>query len=197
LFVNADAEFREGRAQSYLDPEHVEKIVRAFEAFRDIDGFAAVVTRETLAENEDNLNIRRYADNAPPPEPHDVRAHLAGGVPKREVNEKSALLTAHGLEPAVLFAARPDGAYLDFAPALVDRAAIRRVIEADAGVTARESALRTAFDTWWHAYRPRIVELLQTRNVMALRAEALESFAAAVAPVGKTCTDAATSVPAS
>ena len=32
------------------------------------------MTRKELQENDDNLNIRRYADNAPPPEPHDVRA---------------------------------------------------------------------------------------------------------------------------
>ena len=36
----------------------------------------------SCAANDDNLNIRRYADNAPPPEPHDVRAHLHGGVPR-------------------------------------------------------------------------------------------------------------------
>jgi len=33
--------------------------------------------------NDVNLNIHRYADNAPPPEPHDVRAHVVGGIPKR------------------------------------------------------------------------------------------------------------------
>jgi type I restriction enzyme M protein len=31
------------------------------------------------------LNIRRYVDTTPPPEPQDVRAHLHGGVPKVEV----------------------------------------------------------------------------------------------------------------
>ena len=33
-----------------------------------------------------NCNIRRYVDNAPPPEPHDVRAHLHGGVPVAEID---------------------------------------------------------------------------------------------------------------
>ena len=41
-------------------------------------GFSAIVSNTTLRENDYNLNIRRYADNAPPPEPHDVRAHLLG-----------------------------------------------------------------------------------------------------------------------
>ena len=52
-----------------------------------------------MAANDYNLNIRRYADNAPPPEPHDVRAHLVGGVPKAEVEANCRLLEAHGFNP--------------------------------------------------------------------------------------------------
>ena len=43
--------------------------------------------RSSEIEAEDfNCNIRRYVDNAPPPEPHDVRAHLHGGVPVAEID---------------------------------------------------------------------------------------------------------------
>ncbi len=83
LFINADREYFEGRAQNYLQPEHIEKIVSTWEAFADVPGFARVVERSELAENDDKLNIRRYADNAPPPEPQDVRAHLYGGCRRR------------------------------------------------------------------------------------------------------------------
>ena len=48
LFINADAEFTAGRAQNYLLPEHVEKIVSAYHAFADIPGYAAVVTHDEL-----------------------------------------------------------------------------------------------------------------------------------------------------
>ncbi len=41
LFINADAEYRAGRAQNYLEPEHIEKIVNAYQRFTDIPGFAA------------------------------------------------------------------------------------------------------------------------------------------------------------
>ena len=33
LFINADAELRAGRAQNYLDPEHIEKIVNAYQRY--------------------------------------------------------------------------------------------------------------------------------------------------------------------
>ena len=102
LFINADREYAEGRAQNYLCPEHIEKIVSAWQAFEDMAGFARVVGRAELSDNDDNLNIRRYADNAPPPEPHDVRAHLHGGIPKAEVEAKAALFAAHGFDPRQL-----------------------------------------------------------------------------------------------
>ena len=81
LFINADREYREGRAQNYLRPSTSRRSSRRTSLRERRYGFARVVTREELAENDDNLNIRRYADNAPPPEPQDVRAHLHGGVP--------------------------------------------------------------------------------------------------------------------
>ena len=112
LFINADAEFTAGRAQNYLLPEHVEKIVSAYQAFADIPGYATVVTHEELVANDVNLNIRRYADNAPPPEPHDVRAHLLGGIPRPRSPPRSDLFAAHGFDPMHVFVERDD--YYDF-----------------------------------------------------------------------------------
>jgi type I restriction enzyme M protein len=36
LFINADAEFYAGRAQNYLRPEHVEKIISTFDRYEDV-----------------------------------------------------------------------------------------------------------------------------------------------------------------
>lgn len=106
LFINADAEYYAGRAQNYLRPEHIEKIVWVFENFQALPGYSAVVTKEELEQNDYNCNIRRYADNAPPPEPQDVRAHLLGGIPKIEVEAKLALLAAHGFDPTRILVER-------------------------------------------------------------------------------------------
>ena len=78
---------------------HREDRQRLPSAFADIPGFAAVVAHDELAENDYNLNIRRYADNAPPPEPHDVRAHLLGGVPKAEVDGQGRAVRGPRLRP--------------------------------------------------------------------------------------------------
>ena len=59
--------------------------------------------RTNCAENDFNLNIRRYVDNAPPPEPQDVRAHLHGGVPETEVATHAGRFAAYGIDVAALF----------------------------------------------------------------------------------------------
>ncbi|WP_217218471.1 type I restriction-modification system subunit M [Deinococcus peraridilitoris] len=66
LFINADAEYHAGRAQNYLRPEHIEKIASTFERFADVPHYARVVDMRELAENDYNLNIRRYATILPP-----------------------------------------------------------------------------------------------------------------------------------
>ncbi|WP_438455711.1 N-6 DNA methylase [Vreelandella venusta] len=190
LFINADREYFEGRAQNHLMPEHIEKIAAIYEAFaagegQDVPGFARIVSVETLRENDYNLNIRRYADNAPPPEPHDVHAHLVGGIPQAEIEAKRPLLDAQGLDPSAVFAPKPgDAGYWLFRESIATKADIKPAIEHNAGVLAQEQALREAFETWWQRHRQSITALAQHREYAALRKELLNSFTESLHPVG-------------
>jgi type I restriction enzyme M protein len=183
LFINADAEYHAGRAQNYLRPEHIEKIASAFETFEAISGYASVVPREDLKSNDWNLNIRRYADNAPPPEPHDVRAHLVGGVPKAEVEAKRDLLSAHGLRADTIFVER-DSDYYDFDPAIKDRGEIKRRIENGRGVKAKEKKIKRAFGEWWQGHQEHFIELPNSRRLMEIRSDLLAAFVAEIMPAG-------------
>jgi type I restriction enzyme M protein len=187
LFINADREFFEGRAQNHLLPEHIEKILSIFDDFKAVPGFSAIVDNAALKEQGYNLNIRRYADNAPPPEPHDVRAHLLGGVPKAEVDAKAALFAAHGLDPQALLIQR-DAKYLDFKAALAKRSDIKPAIENNPGLLAKEAALRDAFDQWWQAHGQRIAQLADQGDnagrLVALRNDLLASFSESLEAVG-------------
>lgn len=175
LFINADRDYREGRAQNYLEPEHIEKIVSAYRTFEDVPAFARVVTREELAENDDNLNIRRYVDTTPEPEPQDVRAHLHGGIPVREVEAKVDLFAAHGMRPEHLLRPKDDG-YLQYADVVSDRHDLRRLIEADGGVIAAEATVTTAIGLWWKAEVTRFDKLQSTADLVELRKEFIETF---------------------
>ncbi|SFK10578.1 type I restriction enzyme M protein [Desulfomicrobium apsheronum] len=187
LFINADREFFEGRAQNFLLPEHIEKIVTTFDEFRAIDGFSAIVDNATLKTNDYNLNIRRYADNAPPPEPHDVRAHLVGGIPKAEVGDKAGLFRAHGLNPMDLLVER-DAKYFDFAPALDTRQALKVAVENNASLVGKETAIRAAFEQWWQTHGARITALSgqmdNAAGLVALRSDLLASFSQSLEAIG-------------
>ena len=183
LFINADAEFSAGRAQNYLLPEHVEKIVSAYHDFADIPGYATVVSHDELLANDLNLNIRRYADNAPPPEPHDVHAHIVGGIPKREVADAADLFAAHGFDPMRVFVER-DADYYDFGDTVASKTDLHALVIADPGVVSREVELTLAFDEWWAANAKFIVELPDTQALMATRSTLLDSFVSVLTPVG-------------
>ena len=79
LFVDAAQEgyFRPGKAQNYMDPEHIEKIVRVYHAIEDVDRFAHVADLTEIEANDFNLNISRYVDTTEPVEVMSVEEALA------------------------------------------------------------------------------------------------------------------------
>ncbi len=79
LFVDAAQEgyFRPGKAQNYIDPEHIAKIVKAYRAFEDVDRLAHVADLEEIESNDFNLNISRYVDTTEPVEVMPVEEALA------------------------------------------------------------------------------------------------------------------------
>ncbi len=195
LFINADREYHAERAQNVLLPEHAEKITSTFHRYDEVPGFSRFVELKELRENDYNLNIRRYVDNTPPPEPQDVRAHLVGGVPRGEIEAKKELLDAYGLGLDDLFAERDpvDPAYVDFLPEETrpDAARIGELTR------PREDALRVAFGKWWEdeaghleavaATPERLADLTPSERkaaLMAVRGELMESFVDRLDEVG-------------
>ena len=79
LFVDAAQEgyFRPGKAQNYIDAEHITKIVQAYRAFEDVDRFAHVADRSEIEGNDFNLNISRYVDTTETVEVMPVEEALA------------------------------------------------------------------------------------------------------------------------
>jgi len=181
LFINADREYREGKAQNHLRAEDIDKIVHAYRAGQDIPAYARRVPVAEIKAEDYNCNIRRYVDNAPPPEPHDVRAHLHGGVPVAEVDALAHYWTNYpGLRESS-FTPR-DATYADFAPALANQRAIADHVAQHPGVQQRQAQFMQQLGAWWQAHLP-VIEALAPdatnqhatgRNVYAVRAALLE-----------------------
>src|ERR1035441_5225742 len=62
LILDASKEFKTGRAQNELLPEHVARIHGWYRNYKDVAGVARVVTLEEIAANDHNLNIPRYVE---------------------------------------------------------------------------------------------------------------------------------------
>ena len=79
LFIDAAQEgyFRQGKAQNFIEPEHIDKIVAAYRAFEEVERFAHVADLEEIGANDFNLNISRYVDTTEPVEVMSVEDALA------------------------------------------------------------------------------------------------------------------------
>ncbi len=62
LFIDASREFKTGRAQNELLPEHVDTIHRWCQEYQDEEGTCRVVSLDEIRENDYNLNIPRYVE---------------------------------------------------------------------------------------------------------------------------------------
>ncbi len=65
LFINAVTEIDRVRGLSFLNEEHIEKILSIYKAFDDVDGLARVATHDEILVNDASLSIPLYVKNAP------------------------------------------------------------------------------------------------------------------------------------
>ncbi|MBN2356423.1 SAM-dependent DNA methyltransferase [candidate division KSB1 bacterium] len=62
LFINAVNEVTRERAQSFLNEEHIQRIVAAYRAFGEEEGFARVVNNDEIREKDSSLNLPLYVN---------------------------------------------------------------------------------------------------------------------------------------
>jgi type I restriction enzyme M protein len=60
LFINAVDEVTRERAQSFLKDEHIDKILRAYRNYEDVEGFAKIAGLEEIRGKDYTLNIPLY-----------------------------------------------------------------------------------------------------------------------------------------
>jgi type I restriction enzyme M protein len=153
LFINGELEFEEGKNQNKLRSQDIEKIVSAFDDYTDIKRYAKVITLAEIADNDYNLNIRRYADTSPPQEIFDVRAILHGGIPVREVESqyiREEILEDFDVSKVFV---KSDDNYYDFKPDIDRKEAIR-------GMAGNASAsVISQLERWWDKYRVSLNDL--------------------------------------
>jgi type I restriction enzyme M protein len=166
LFINGELDFQAGKNQNKLRLEDIAKIVDTFDSHSfssesDIKRYSKVVTIAEIAENDYNLNIRRYADTSPPAEIFDVRAILHGGIPKREVEDDYiAEEMLAGFDLSLVFDLKSEG-YYQFKNEIQSKEQLRLFVEENAlDADAKVLSLVIAqLERWWDKYQVSLHQL--------------------------------------
>lgn len=183
LFINADREYAEGKNQNKLRPEDIEKIDFVFTHKRDIPKYSRLVDKAEIIEDHDyNLNIRRYVDNTPEPEPEDVQAHLIGGIPEAEVQVRAVDFDKFGVDSVRLFKPEREG-YLAFADVIDSKAAIKTQLEADPKLQQTLATHFAALESWWAVARDDFAQLRDGRKLPDVRHELLTTLKEKLMPL--------------
>lgn len=163
LFINADREYKEGKNQNKLRPEDLEKIAYTYRHKKETPKYSKLVAKSKAIdehnnlENEDfNFNIRRFVDNAPPPEPQDVHAHLQGGIPESEVNALQDYFNCYQGLNEKLFAPAPSPSeraggevYLKFSDSILQKEEIKKLFDESAAIKSAHAKYSNAIHEWW------------------------------------------------
>jgi type I restriction enzyme M protein len=145
IFINSELEYENGKTQNMLRHEDIDKISAIFEKYEEIKRYSSVVGLDEIKENDYNLNIKRYADTATPPEPYDVRAILHGGIPVSEVEDEYVQETLDGFDVSVVFKNNGDG-YYQFMSDIKTKKKIQERLRTD------DARIIYQFEKWWDKY---------------------------------------------
>lgn len=64
LFIEAENEVTRKNAQSFLEPKHINRMLKAYADFQDEDGYCTVVSNEDILKNEGKLSVSLYVAGA-------------------------------------------------------------------------------------------------------------------------------------
>ncbi|WP_373958290.1 type I restriction-modification system subunit M [Vibrio gigantis] len=192
LFINADREYREGKNQNSLRPEDIEKITSVYKAMLEdedhpgVGKYARLVHKDELAREDYNLNIRRYVDNSPAPEPQSVKAHLNGGIPTKEIDALQSTWNDYlGLKES-LFVPRSNNEFQDFADEFEALSSLKQHIENYPVVLKKHAVFQAALDDWkqdFAGFEALGDKKLGDEGVFALRRESLNTIEKHLMPI--------------
>src|SRR5690606_11952431 len=183
LFINADREYKEGKNQNKLRPEDIAKISYVYRKKEQLPGYSKLINKADLEKEDFNFNIRRYVDNSPPAEPHDVHAHLYGGIPNEEVESLNGFWANYASIQSSLFTTLKSG-YSKFDDAIDGKEDIKEVVNNHADIKAKQEAHTKAVNQWWKSNIAKLEALPQNKNVFELYRDFSKSIATDFSALG-------------
>ncbi|EPX8801948.1 type I restriction-modification system subunit M [Listeria monocytogenes] len=93
LVIDASRNFIKVGKQNELQEKDIARIVDTYVERAEKAGYSHLASREEIVENDYNMNIPRYVESIDEEIPHDVDAHLYGGIPQANIDELKTLQT--------------------------------------------------------------------------------------------------------
>lgn len=93
LVIDASRNFIKVGKQNELQEKDIARIVDTYLERAEKAGYSHLASREEIVENDYNMNIPRYVESIDKEIPHDVDAHLYGGIPQANIDELKTLQT--------------------------------------------------------------------------------------------------------
>ena len=89
FMIDASSGYIKDGNKNRLRSRDIHKIVNVFTNGIEIKGFSRFVPVSEIFDprNDYNLNLTRYIDSKCKEDIHDLRAHLSGGIPKRDIDQ--------------------------------------------------------------------------------------------------------------
>lgn len=91
LVIDGSNDFIKVGKQNVLQEKNIAKIVDSYLERSEEVGYSALVYRRDILENDYNMNIPRYVTSKNNEIPHDVDAHLLGGIPEENIGSLKLL----------------------------------------------------------------------------------------------------------
>ena len=151
FMIDASKGFIKDGAKNRLRSRDIHKIVDVFNRQLEIERYSRMVPLAEIADpkNDYNLNIPRYINSSEPEDIQDLRAHLHGGIPERDIDALASYWEAFPSLRSTLFKPNRPG-YLDLA---IDVADIQQTILDSSEFKTFAEQARSLVEDWFAVHR--------------------------------------------
>lgn len=152
LIIDASKGYERSANNYRLRACDIKKIEDTVKNRIEIEKYSVLVPKDTIRENEYNLNIPRYIDSSDEPEKWDIRATMFGGIPEEEVDALEEYWDAFpGLRDALFMTASKG--YLQ-----TRTDDIKGIVDSFISVEEYKTAFTKAFDGFYKTLHEDLIE---------------------------------------
>ncbi|HEX7949778.1 MAG TPA: class I SAM-dependent DNA methyltransferase [Candidatus Limnocylindrales bacterium] len=145
LMIDASRGFQKDGNKNRLREQDIRRIVNTFETREEIPHYSSLVRLADIEEQGFNLNLARYIDTSEPEDLHDLHAHLAGGVPERDIHDLDLYWSVLPTLRSALFGPTDRPGYLSLRVAANE---VQRTVADNADLRKLEELVLGAFHSW-------------------------------------------------